>query len=419
MTLFIEKLQNRAMKTPAMPGLIDMFMHKRTEYYFYPYMPGLKRFAPKIHQQLSNQDISLGAIYGVEGATPEEALGIEDMKNNEIIFEACATTLLELPKAFVRKFLKKHRVLIHDYMEGGRFPIENFHLLSWVRSLDIIPKEIYVCTSGMYETKDLSLNVKPFCIPTWAIVTRANTLYDKPEFNWHEKKRFAVVPIHKPRIPRLILLSELDRADLLKHCDWSCSVVMDDKYTERGDFERSPSLKSMMGWIDEKAPPYVQHFIKKYYALGELPRKIDDVTDFWLATPPPKDWINKYRWYISAETIVNERGGDGSPRASFPTEKTFKGMMLGAGLITLAGNGFDQYLEDMGFKIPYHANLINDGYEAVQGRARSIALLLQADVDWQWVKECAEINYELMWDDDFLVRLTCNPLNKLKTKNPS
>lgn len=349
------------------PGLVDIFVGGTHDNYMPFHHKHTRKVFANIHARLKNQGIALGDLFGIQGADINHLLTQEYPAS--LWIEIGANYLVHIPKQKLQALCRKYNVIVHDYMEGG-----------WMIQGADIPDECTVATS--------SLDHGNLCIPLFALSVHAHhCVFENLDLPPSGDRKLALALARKPRTTRLDLLDILEERGLLDETDWSL-VINYQHDGDLGDFVSSPNLNAAR-WPDECNHAFVTRH------RHELPRTLDGITHFsecgWL----PPVFQNRYTWYVSMEVYTH---------LNFPTEKTFKGMLSGAGLVTIAGTGFNTQLEKLGFQI-------QGEYDNLEGRERACAIVdvMQTQPDWDIVRH----NHDLMCNQTFLEDLVITPLKKL------
>ena len=382
--IYIEKLHNdkeyepRTWYTPKQPTLIDLFYE-------------CDIFGFNIMGKLQMAGLDIGTKHGIEGCSVTEVLRNKTQDN--IIWEIDAVTFATLSRVNQVQLLERQNLIICDYTEGG------FHIHKTLNHKILkYAKNLMISTSGM-ESYDHIPGVKASLqIPVFALITHKETVLSnnmpaKPSADTIRTRK-VLAPAHKPRLPRLQMLAELDRAGILKDTDWSL-VINFDEDGERGDFLTSPntSFKRFQNEIEHND---VMQFVESKRHL--LPKQLDDhvITRFEECIPLNKSYAGKYAWYIGMETYRFIK---------FPTEKTFKGMIAGLPVLTMAPPDFNYELEGLGFRMPFR-----EEYDYIQmGKERAEAIV-EIINEKSVSMEILEHNYNLMSSAVFLSNLVVKPL---------
>lgn len=387
----IEKIANPKVDLSS-PGLVDLFyddeLHKHSNIYFSNMFPNLcKTFQKELRDKWV-----LGPKYGRPGIPLIEVLATP----SDIYYEICGRSLQALPTKHIKVLLKNYNLIIHDYIEGPQWLTADVfsnggNPVDFIKTLDIIPRNVIIATCGgeNYDVKEL--NIKTGFLPLWLMLVHSERAIDL-QFNFNPQK-LALVPARKARHDRVRLMARLYEQNLLDKCDWSLLLNFEDNGAV-GDFFKSPSLSSKR-WhlLQTSEEKYIQTFYQDHKNI--LPKVFEQLPKETFKDNHAFDinWAGAYDYMISCETLTG-------PTGIFPTEKTFKGMMLGLPVLTLACQGFDNFLTSLGFKT------LGD-FDHLYGEERVVAIVeyLKQPVDREHNKSVAKWNFDLVHDKEFIVSL--------------
>jgi len=384
--MHIEKIDNIQSAGEHIPGLVDLFLDEQSsDKSTHPYI----EFFPNIHKHFANeiqQLFTLGTLYGSKGVS----IDLVCSQPSDIYYEICPKTLQSLPKNKIKYFLQNYNVIIHDYIEGSWWFNMSITPVEFIRSLNILPRNVILSTTSGDNEEVKELNIKSGFFPLW-LISRYSDLPKGIEFNFNPKK-LALIPARKARSSRVMLLAKMHEKKLLDDCDWSL-VINFNEDGEVGDFFTSPALShkrfNLMETSDE---PYIKNFFNRY--RKELPKVFEEIPHDSVADCRfiNASWLGSYNYYISTEPTLG-----GSIHA---TEKTWNGMGLGLPVITLASAGFNTWLESLGFKT------IGD-FDHLDWDERVFAIVdfLQKPIDLEYNESVARHNYNLIYDKKFILSL--------------
>jgi hypothetical protein len=382
----IEKIQNPNVGLYN-PGLVDFFadnkMGTNESLYFRNMYPNMfEVFADDIQQRYT-----IGKQYGSNGVS----LDMVCIQPSDTYYEICPRAFQMYPKQKIKYFLENYNVMIHDYPEGPFWYNMEINPMDYIKSLNITPRNVLLCTPCAEEIKIPELNIKSAYVPMFLLMMYAQIPHDIP-FNFNPNK-LALVPARKARDIRVKLLARLEENNLLKDCDWSL-VVNFEGDGPIGEFFTSPSLSSKrFNLLENSDELYIINFFNKY--KSELPKVFTQLQNKTVNDYNRSDlsWAGKYNYYISTETSLGNTG-------VFPTEKTWRGMLLGLPVLTLACKGFDKFLQGQGFKtIGDFDHLTNED------RVHGIIDHLQKPIDKDYNESVAKHNFDLVHNKDFILGL--------------
>lgn len=394
--MHIEKIINPKVDISS-PGLIDLFyddkLSEQPNMYFSNMFP--KLYAT-FHKELKDK-WELGVRYGRQGVSVHNALA-SDIPEEGVYYEVCARTFRLIPKHLVKHLLKNLNVIIHDYIEGPQWLTANVfddgtngNPVSYIKELNIVPKNVVIATCGGENYDVPELNIRTGFLPLWLMLVHSERPTDL-EFNFAPQK-LALVPARKARHDRVRLLAKLHEKNLLKDCDWSLLLNFGGN-GKVGDFFKSPSLSSKR-WnlLETSQEKYIQQFYADH--INVLPKVFEQLPSSTFKDNHAYDinWAGAYDYCLSCETLTGKNG-------IFPTEKTFKAMMLGLPVLTLACEGFDKWLELNGFK-----TLGNFDHLYGQERAFEIVEYMRKPIDREYNKYVAEWNFNLVHSKEFILNL--------------
>jgi len=356
------------------PGLVNTFLRtEKTQYQYFIVEDVPVYFRDIVTTLLSKHNIYLGRQFGSTG------LSITELMNNaafdpDTVFELHGNAYRALTP-LERRRIKNLNVVVYEYFESDT-------------SFDGVDLSHHITASNNLSGTDLCMPI--FAVGSYA-TCRANNymLFDVPKIDYVNPK--ILLPIHKPRPERVNLLETLDRNGLLEQADWSLTLSTDTA-GQPNDFWLSPNVGTERWQYMLEHPFYLRH-------AHELPKKLDHINFFSECIPLHIDYHGKYAWHIACETYIET--------AHFPTEKTYKAMIGGHPLLTIAKPGFNQLLEEKGFK------LIGDyDHLAQTDRIEAVVDIIKHDKN-NYSAE-AEHNYNRMMDREFLANLLLSELIKLE-----
>lgn len=359
----IEKIKSKSKS--FLPGLNDLLNPVVMGYMADDSYPNMgKTFGNIIRSELQKNNILLGNLYGAEGISVTQLLA---QPVTDTWYEIGVDNYESLPTQH-KQLLDNYNLIIHDYPEGG--------------SLMVNHKSSHTTASGGYTFGDINL-------PVFSLFVHSENTEDKTSYTGD--KKLALVLNRKPRQHRLDFLYELDNANILQDCDWSLAINFDE-HSKLGHFSKSPNV-STQRWNTAEDHP----FVKKYRSV--LPALLDEVTSYSEHAIMPSEFYGKYKWYVSTEAFMD---------VLFPTEKTFKGFLTGASVLTVAQSGFNETLQKLGFKF-------QGDYDHLEGNARMkkiIEIMKTQSPDLDIV----EHNYKLMRDINFQTSLVVDELVRFKNR---
>lgn len=383
--MHIEKIDNTRSGGEHIPGLVDLFLNKQSSDKSLVYV----EFFPNIYDSFAKeiqQLFTLGKLYGSKGAS----IDLICSQPSDIYYEICPKTLQDLPKNKIKYFLQNYNVIIHDYVEGSWWFNMPITPVEYIRSLNILPRNVILSTSGGDNEDVKELNIKSGFFPLW-LIQQYSEIPQGIEFNFNPKK-LALIPARKARNSRVKLLAKIYEQDLIEDCDWSL-VINFNEDGKVGEFFTSPALShKRFNLMETSNEPYIKNFFNRY--KKELPKVFNQIPNDSVADCRCNDlsWMGAYNYYISTEPALN-----GCIHA---TEKTWRGMGLGLPVLTLASSGLNKWLESLGFKtIGDFDHLENDD------RIFAIVEFLKKPIDLKYNESVARHNYNLVHDKEFILSL--------------
>lgn len=289
--------------------------------------------------------ITLGKQYGSKGIAVDKLLAGEP---DNTVYCVAIEQLMKFNLQQTIGVFSNYQVIICDLSEGGY----RFHeymkrngnsMLTAVKGEPV--RRTFVATSGMdcldhYEGISGTLYIPYFLMLTaWEAKNTGN--FPK-QLNFDQPKKSALVPVHKPRLHRVSMLSWLDKADVLSDSDWSLTIDFEQE-GELNDFWKTPNV-NIKRFNNLLSNDDAVDFISKY--KNQLPKKLvdNDIEHFSQCIVLPAELAGKYNWYVAVETY---------DYLMFPTEKTFKGFVAGLPVLVCAHSGFGKKLQNWyGFQLP-------------------------------------------------------------------
>lgn len=369
-------------------GLVDIFLNKNNDdKYLGEFVTNTaEHYGTAVYQYLRSCNILLASTHGVNGIPLTQLLS-QQHTSNKVYYEISILDFIALPRAHRQLLTEKFSLILYDFMEGG----ENLQF-NPDKSLALLAtaKEVIIITSTYENFNYMGPNVRTITLPLFAhmVVSKsarnANIGIAEPDWNSVPDK-LAMVMTRKPKPERLALLMRLDELNLLDSCTWSLAVNLDPNIEE---FKTITPIK----WKHSIESVRFAKFIDKYRNRLPLFLPGEEVSDYNIVTMDPS-WFNSHKWYVLCESDMSRH---------FITEKTFKGMMLGMPVLTVAGAGYNQHLEKLGFQMPMD-------FDHLSGEERATAVVeymlsARPDVDQ------ARHNFQLLNNHSFMVKLATQPL---------
>lgn len=364
------------------------------------------------------KNITIGTQYGAKGVDINQLLA----EPQDLVIETTYHNLLSLPKNKQIALLKNYTIILTDVEEGGCFyGFMGPDLIEHIDGLGIIPKKIYSLSAGLLQTDYPRLNIQSVYICIWPPITMLNDdYYINIVFNEQARnnaaikikepnKTFGLCLNKKPRYNRVKMLAELDQRGLLKNFDWTLLYSKEPLGgpNDYGNFVKSPNNFRFNSNLAQNSSHAMKQFLSKY----SLPRLMPDAkkSTYGDCCGPAPTWMGQYYCYVSNETYSNQIHTS-LGQAGFITEKTFKGMCIGAYTCVVGVPGSENKLKELGFQ------LLDVEYDSLWGedRIRAVAdhvqWLQQSMPD---LREYALHNFNLMSSANFLANLIAEPLNKI------
>jgi len=426
--IHIEKL-NLDVKNKAgwsNPGLIDYFISdfEPSDYAMGFLGKNLYLLSETLQTQLSNYNIRLGKIYGKSGANIETAL--TDQRSYFEVNHYDVVNSIDITVA--KKIFENCNVIVNDFLEGGEFWGSNF--LNWLAHYKILPKNLVLQTSGFNFKKFNYPNTKVLpCTHMFALFTLSASGYhdildDEKREKYIEtikslrhKKQFqyhAMIPNRKPRLTRVKLLMDLDKANILDKCYWSLAWNNNHKIDEL-DWNCAEKVwrhqKEILALEDNSID--LKMFLKKY--MDTLPKNLDGVENIDTTTGVQiaHTWAGKSKWLIAGEVATVAISKNVPNLKGFITEKSLKAYLLGMPVLSIGTKNTHNALKDMG--LPFR-DYIDDELEGIE-RTNAISEFLIKDYKNQI--DITEYNKEIVdsmywfWSKENLSSIISKPLSSL------
>ena len=354
----------------------------------------------KISQYVRNKlpNMVFGKHFGTTGINIDALLSGEVNIDN-LAIEMSVECLQTVPKQKLKKLFENYIVILNDFMEFGTFyGAYHPHLVDFLSSRNIKPKQIFLVAGGYQLTDYPPLNIIKIQFDYWAIVTvLLDSYYSDAVFDLTYKQKMldqfdleppnlCIIPMYKPRYKRVELLSILDNLNILEKCDWSLAFNSSEKVNEFGNGVENT----------------YSEFLSKY----EFPKSLTDVEKYNTLQKPPREWFNKYKFYISAETYIGDEMDPIMGQCSSITEKTFKSFLLGTSPILLSGPGSLEHLSKMGFKQQF-------GYYDTTSPTEISKVIVEALSNPFYDKNLIQHNFDKITDISFLIDLFYQPLDQI------
>ncbi len=406
----IEKLKN-TIQTPPM-GLVDMLsLHK--EHAANPLNIKFDVSFIRAHIESNLKNMVIGREFGCMGIEINQLLATVDPAH--MVIETSYQNFLNIPSAKQRKLLENFTVMFSDFEENGLI-IGN--LCDCVRNviarLQVLPKHIIVLTAETDQTGIPELNIDIVYFPCFAILTGCtdttkNLILDSTvrasarNKIINDQKKFCLFPNRKPRPNRVRLLAELDKHSLLDNMDWSLAYNPAPTGTKNdyGKIMLSPTNAQFNNILQQDAS--LDKFLTKY----SWPRVFVE-----LGNPTytiSKEWIGKYKWYISTEAYDDSTEKNSFGFLNFISEKTMKAFYIGAYPIILGNAGMHQHLKNLGLKMK---ECEYDLYEG-QSRIPHIVEFVKQLNDSDWYLEEILYNFDTVTDPQWMINLTVKTLDSI------
>lgn len=389
--IHIEKISNQvdhASYGRPTAGFVDIFLNNNEDKYLGFFISNTAEYyGASVYQYLRSHDVRLADIHGAAGIPLTQLLSQQDNSNN-VYYEIGMLDYIALPVESRKLLTENFRLIMYDFMEGGEelYYRSRNYLVSLASA-----KEVIVITTSYENFDHLGPNVRTVTLPLYAhmIVSTFAKNASIAQPNWsNAPNKLAMIMTRKPKPERLALLMRLDELNLLDDCTWSLVVNLDRNLNDNLRLKRITPIQ----WKQSVELPRFAKFINKYRSTLPLFLPGEDVNNYNVVTPDAS-WFNSHKWYVLCETDMKRH---------FVTEKTFKGMMLGMPVLTVASAGYNQHLKKLGFQLPMD-------FDHLSGEDRAAAVVdymmsARPDIDQ------ARHNFELLNDHDFMVKLATQPL---------
>ena len=346
-------------------GLIEFMFNPKWKHLYFEFNPVSSQATQQTFLDQFADKVSFGSL---EGLTDHEQVMQCD---KDIVLDMSITVFLQYDPIQLADVLKTYRVAITDWEEGAMgwhdYRIyKNF--IDKVFKMKVMPREL-IYVSFNFSLKDIpSLNIKTITVPFWLMVTAwdcpwITRAWDDPQYcssllgKIYTSKRFktAMFPNYKVRPVRLFTLALMDEANLLDKTDWSLvgrredgtSVSWEEKNIQV-DWEEEFSNYGLQDV--EEFDTKVNNFIegRKQELPKYLPSLGNDVMSF---INFPEEYIGKYDWSITVETLPGHRIPYANGLLGAVTEKVFKCFAVGTMPLMISEQGSEKYLNSIGFKV--------------------------------------------------------------------
>lgn len=411
--IHIEKLSLKNIGRYTWQTFVDQFISNQQNrfYFFEKYNIADRRdiylrneiLTPDLLPKLNN--VCLGKHYGIDGIDIDILL-IEGSPIENLVIEISPEhfRLLVKSKYKLKALLENYTVILNDFEECGTlFGFNNPTLVEFLSKFNILPKQLFL-VGGCFDMHDYpQLNIFKIQFDYWLICTAlTNDFYSNAIFDINYKqsmldeldnqpKEFCLIPTLKPKLPRIKLLSYLEKLQVLDKCEWSCGYNL-----------VVPNLRTKIDKVNELGKEDIQFLARhnfpklfKNIEIGLGPRSVPQTT-----------WFNRYNYYVSAETYMGDEYTNEMGNIGFISEKTYKSFMIGAAPIIYGPPKSNSYLNKLGFK-----TILGDEYYADY---KAIGKFLEKQLtSITYEKNIVKHNFDLITDKHFLVDQIAQPLNKI------
>lgn len=411
--IHIEKLSLKNIGKYSWQTFVDHFVGNKDYRKYYleikndprargPYINS-EKLSNAVFQQTPN--VSLGKYFGLDGIDIDALLlNGSEIENLVVELSPDHFKLLIQSKNRLKLLLENYSVLISDFEESGTlFGINNPTIVEILSNLNIKPKQLFLA-GGCFAMQDYpKLNIFKIQFDYWLSATSlSNDFYSNAIFDNtykqtmldkldNEPSNFCIIPIFKPRLPRLKLLTYLDSIDVLNKCDWSCGY----------------SLTEHVFSYKPKNPDKLTNEETKFLLKYEFPKLFNNLENSWSSMCSPEtEWFNKYKFYVSAETYMGDEVKNEMGSMGFMSEKTYKSFLIGSTPIVYGAKNSDAYLKSLGFKTASY-EIDNTDYVAIGD------LLHQNSLNKSYELDLIQHNFDLITNKDFLAEQVAAPLNKI------
>lgn len=360
--------------------------------------------APYVFPKLKN--VSIGKYYGFDGADIDLLLASDPSIEN-LVIEISVDIINSLPKQKLKLLLQKYPVMLNDFEECGTlYGPPNAHLIEILSALNVKPKMLFLVGSCFQLHDYPELNIYKIPFEYWAVSTAViDGVFSEIIFDSDKKQKFidilekelpskfCSIPLFKPRVNRVELLTVLDQNGILHHTDWSLAYNL-----LKHNYGNTVRYKVREPYTDAQ-----RQFLEKY----DFPKFIEGPMEHWQdLISPHTDWFNKHNFSVCAETYMGDEiptpmGGCGAL-----TEKTYKSFLNGSCPIMYAPKGSVSHLESYGFKIFTGEFDSTNPHEVC-------SLLCELYNNPVYNTEHKIHNFQLLSNLDFLTGLVCEPLEKI------
>lgn len=376
----IEKVKSNIKRGWSKPGIIDHFLseYDKDKFHLGFLVKNCNLVWPTLKKQLENADIYVGLKYGTTGANIKQCL-----KDQSVYFEIGDYDIVHcMPKSDAINLLLNCNVIVHDYIEGGHYPTSDFY--SWIKSLNITPKNLILHTSGFnFDNSDIPNTTVLPCSSFFALYTILQTdifniLFDEDEKNDYidyikqqrSKDRFnylSMIYNRKPRHNRLKFLANLSELEILDKCMWTLAWNNENSSTDwnqNGTVTQHQSLLNKHVQEDSVDKRIIK-FLRKYQ--NKLPKNLTELEaiDPSSGTKYMKEWSGQSKWNCVIETFtIKDHPGYPNP-VGFLTEKTFRSYLLGMPCLLVGPPGIYNELRRLGLPIYDESNDSLEAWEKV------------------------------------------------------
>lgn len=349
--------------------------------------------------------IALGKYFGQAGVDINELL-VNSFNIENLVIELSIDNLNSLPRNKLKPLLESYPVILNDFEEGGNlYHNENLNLVKLLIDQNIKPKQLFLVGSGLQMQDYPQLNIYKIHYDYWLIACatiREHILDNKQSLldniSSSTPSNFCIVPMFKPRIHRLKMLSYLDSINILDKCTWSLGY----NYSNAVDSYQLSNNGQHLG--DTEIMNQIDLFLSNHTFPKILPNAPYDKWENIVLHD--MSIFNQYRYYLVAETYIGDELSSPLGGCGMVTEKTYKCFLTAAAPIIYGPPDMSRHLNTVGFKTLTEHLDISD-YRSVGNFLNELSLTQTHE------KDLIQHNFDLITNKDFLADQVASPLNKI------
>jgi len=429
----IEKVKIDIKRGWSKPGIIDHFLsdYDKDKFHLGFLVKHCSLVWPTLKKQLEDNDIHVGLKYGTTGADIKQCL-----KDQSVYFEIGDYDIVHcMSESDAKNLLLNCNVIVHDYIEGGHYPTSDFY--SWIKSLNITPKNLILHSSGFNFTASEIPNTTVLpCSSFFALYTILQTdiyniLFDDDAksnyINYIKEQRhkdkfnhLCMIYNRKPRHNRLKFLANLSELKILDECMWTLAWNNENSNT---DWNESMTVTQHQFLINDKVledalDKKIVKFLRKY--KNDLPKNLTELEaiDPSSGTKYLKEWAGLSKWNCVIETFTVKDHPDYPNPVGFLTEKTFRSYLLCMPCLLVAPPGAYDELRRLGLPVYDDTNESLEVWEKVDYMSDFVFKDYKNSICIKSHTDLLLASLEEFWTLDNLCSIISKPLSNLPDLTP-